>query len=160
MSKVKVIAGGSVLKLGFVDTGEVNAAGNVNTGGGVGVYDSKTGSVLGFRGVLGKDGVDATLNATTKEIEVGLSIPRTTKSGVLIPGDFSLVSGVQKATVTFSTAFPDATYNVVLGTSAVSGKKYIADYESKTDASFVVSLGTASLSGLAEVAWQAETGGE
>jgi hypothetical protein len=77
------------------------------------------------------------------------------QAGILIPGDFSLIGGRQKATVTFSPAFDDANYTVELGIETV-GNSYAPTHESRTAASFVVNLGTASLSGLASVTWRAE----
>lgn len=78
------------------------------------------------------------------------------QSGILIPGDFALVGGVQKATVTLSPAFDDADYTVDFGVGTVGGNNYLPFHESETASSFVVNLGTSSLSGLARVTWRAE----
>ena len=78
------------------------------------------------------------------------------QSGILIPGDFSLVGGRRKATVTLSPAFDDANYTVELGIETVGNNMYVPIHESRTAGSFVVNLGTASISGLASVAWRTE----
>lgn len=78
------------------------------------------------------------------------------QSGILIPGDFSLVGGIQKATVTLSPAFADENYDVKLGAETVGGFAFIPVHESRAAGSFVINLGTANLSGLASVTWRAE----
>jgi hypothetical protein len=82
------------------------------------------------------------------------------KTGIAIPGDFSLVSGVRKATIVFGTAFPDASYTIILGTETAGGNQYNPIWESKTASQFVINLGTSSLTGLAGVSWQAKPVGE
>lgn len=77
------------------------------------------------------------------------------QSGILIPANFSLVSGVRKATVTLSPAFPDSNYTVTFGVESVNSS-YVPTHESRAPGSFVVNLGTASLSGLSSVTWRAE----
>lgn len=77
------------------------------------------------------------------------------QTGILIPGDFSLVGGSRKATVTLSPPFPSSTYIVTFSIESVS-HTYAPVHENRTISSFVVNLGTASLSGLASVTWRAE----
>jgi len=77
------------------------------------------------------------------------------KSGILLPGDFSLVGGRQKATVTLSPAFADTDYVVTFGVET-NTHSFLPTYESKTASSFVVNLNTASLAGLGAVTWFAK----
>ncbi len=81
---LEIIADGNVLEIGFTVDGEVNTAANLNTGGGVGVYDSKTGPQLGFRGVKGGDGIGVAFDAPTKEIVI------SSESGVGLQGPITV----------------------------------------------------------------------
>jgi hypothetical protein len=78
------------------------------------------------------------------------------QSGILIPGDFSLVGGRRKATVNLSPAFADTNYTIDLGVETTGNNNYAPFHESRAAGSFVVNLGAASLSGLASVTWRAE----
>lgn len=80
------------------------------------------------------------------------------KSGVVIPGAFSGTPD-KKATVTFTTAFPNTAYSITLSSTSI-GRSYLPTVESKTASGFVINLNTNVLSGLAEVGWQAEETGE
>lgn len=58
---------------GSAGTGETNTATNLNTGGGIGVFDSKVGVELKFRGInAGSAQVTVTFNGITGEIEIDL----------------------------------------------------------------------------------------
>ncbi len=80
------------------------------------------------------------------------------KAGVVPAASFSPVGGVQKASVAFTTPYPDTNYSVTFDAGSLSG--YGLRYESKTASGFVVNLGTVSLSGLVEISWKTAANGE
>jgi hypothetical protein len=88
------------------------------------------------------------------------SVARPTKSANVPAASFSLVGGRQKATVAFALPFQDATYVVTCQAITGTNKNYLPKPESKTASGFTINLNSASLSGLIEVSWQAESGGE
>jgi hypothetical protein len=89
------------------------------------------------------------INSITGEKEV--------KAGKLLVSDFALVSGVRKATVTFSTPFPDADYTPSIVIS--SPDNYSVSVESVADGSFIVNLNS-SVAPTANVYWSAVKHGE
>lgn len=82
------------------------------------------------------------------------------KAGVVPPGSFSLSGGVQTATVTFSTAFPDPNYSVALGVHSNNNRRYTPHVTSKTASAFTMSLGSAVATDLVAVQWVATRIGE
>ena len=66
----------------------------------------------------------------------------------------------QKATVTFSTAFADASYAVVLTPVTTDDTGFAPFVESQAAGSFVINLGSDSKTGLTQVNWMAMVDGE
>jgi hypothetical protein len=78
------------------------------------------------------------------------------RTGILIPGDFSLVTGVRKATVTISPPYIDTNYIVTFSVEATGNNTFSPVHESRLVNSFIVNLGTASLTGLSSITWVTE----
>jgi hypothetical protein len=89
---------------------------------------------------------------------VATGLDTSTKSGKLIPGDFS--GTPKKATVTFITPFPDENYSSVVTVMTDGTVGFFVDTESKTVSGFVVNLHTNHIANLVEVDWLATTLGE
>jgi hypothetical protein len=90
--------------------------------------------------------------ADTAWSPVTMSIANTVKGGVVTSGSFS--GNPKKATVTFSSAFADATYTI--GITGADARTW--SYESKTASGFTInSNANAALTG--EVSWQATASG-
>jgi hypothetical protein len=86
-------------------------------------------------------------------IGLGLS-----KSGELIPGDFS--GSPAKASVTFTTPYDDTSYSIHLAAENLAGGAYSPTPENKTVSGFDVNLNSSNLSKLVRVTWQTEPYGE
>jgi hypothetical protein len=110
-----------------------------------------------FRKITGKANWETAPAKTIEEI-VATGLAVDIKSGVLIPGAFA--GNPKKATVTFTTAFPDANYAVTLAAEAANDKGFVPHVESKTAAGFVVNLGTNNIANLVAVGWHATPNGE
>jgi hypothetical protein len=81
-----------------------------------------------------------------------------TKSGTLIPGDFS--GSPPTASVTFTTAFSSSSYSVTFGTETVNDRTYSLTAENKTTTGFDVVLGSSNIANLVRVGWHAIVEGE
>jgi len=80
------------------------------------------------------------------------------KSGKLIPGDFA--GNPKKATVTFTTAFPNTNYSALALAMTDGSKSFGLATENKTAAGFVVNLHSNNVANLVEVGWYAIVLGE
>lgn len=80
------------------------------------------------------------------------------KGGLLIPGSFS--GNPKQATVTFSSAYPDTNYIVVVSAETINDKSFALRVESKTASGFTVDLGVNNLANLVEVSWHTSPVGE
>ena len=80
------------------------------------------------------------------------------KSGKLIPGNFS--GTPKKATVTFSSAFVDDGYTIVVLVLTDGSRTFSPAAESKAAGRFVVNLHSNNVAGLVEVGWHAIILGE
>jgi hypothetical protein len=80
------------------------------------------------------------------------------KAGILIPGNFS--GTPRKATVTFTTPYPDTNYSISIDAVTMNEITYPVTVESKAAGSFVVSLGSSNIAHLVEVGWSTTATGE
>ena len=85
---------------------------------------------------------------------VGMFQPH--KAGSVLPGAFT----GKTATVTFSTAFADASYAVTLTAVTTGSKSYKLSVQSQVAGSFDINKNTTSVSGLTQVNWVAVKDGE
>jgi hypothetical protein len=100
------------------------------------------------------------LNTTpTWTLLAGLgSIGASGKAGIVVPGSFS--GNPKTATVTFSTAYPSASYAVTAVALTDGAKSFIVDVESKTSAGFTLNLYANNIAHLVEVDWYTTMIGE
>jgi len=82
------------------------------------------------------------------------------KSGILVPGDFSLSGGTQVATVNFSSAYPTTNYTITVSFQTINNRSYGLRIENKTVNGFDVDLGSKKIAPLVEVYWQTLPVGE
>lgn len=101
--------------------GEDNTATNVNTGIGIGVVEGKVGADLQFRGLLGKGGLVATLNAGTKEIEIDGTGAQFPPGGSLTQFQFHDTGGVFAGS-------PELRYDKASGAVLVGASAVLADF--------------------------------
>ena len=94
------------------------------------------------------------VSKSLKDVKAGLS----SKSDVLIPGDFS--GNPKKAAVTFATPFGGTNYSITLAVEAINSKSFVATVENKTAAGFEVNLGVNNIANVVEVGWHAIENGE
>lgn len=92
---------------------------------------------------------------TLSQVYAGLSA----KSGKVLAASFS--GTPRKATVTFTAAYPDTNYSIVL-TPILStlGLLYTPNVETQLADSFVINMGTSLISNLVSVAWSTMAVGE
>lgn len=91
-------------------------------------------------------------------VQFATSLASGKKSGLLIPGAFS--GNPKQASVTFSTAYPDTDYVVVVSAETINDKTFALRVESKTASGFTVDLGVNNLANLVEVSWHTSAVGE
>ncbi len=80
------------------------------------------------------------------------------KSGRVLAASFT--GNPKKATVTFSTAFADANYAVVVTAVTQNNKTFIANVENQVAGSFDINLGSNNKTDLIQVNWVAKKDGE
>jgi len=107
-----------------------------------------------IREITGESKWFSPVSKSLKDVEAGLP----SKSGVLIPGNFS--GNPKRATVTFSAPFGGTNYAVTLTVEAINGKSFVATMETKTAAGFDVNLGVNNIANVVEVGWHAIENGE
>jgi hypothetical protein len=110
--------------------------------------DGKLAAGTGITLTTQSPGGDETLQIDGKNI----------KAGILIPGNFS--GSPRKATVTFTTPYPDTNYSINIDAVTMNNVTYPVTVESKAAGSFVVSLGSSNIAHLVEVGWSATATGE
>jgi hypothetical protein len=86
------------------------------------------------------------------------SLASAEKGGLLIPGAFS--GNPKQAAVTFTTAYPDTNYIVVVSAETINDKSFALRVENKTASGFTVDLGVNNLANLVEVSWHTSPVGE
>jgi len=105
------------------------------------------------------EGTGITLTTLSPGGDESLQISgKNIKAGILIPGNFS--GSPRKATVTFTTPYPDTNYSVSINAVTMNNITYPATVESKAAGSFVVSLGSSNIAHLVEVGWSTTATGE
>ncbi len=80
------------------------------------------------------------------------------KAGRVVAASFT--GNPKKATVTFSTAFADANYAVVVTAVTSNGKTFAPNVENQIAGSFDINLGTNNKTDLVQVNWVAKKDGE
>ena len=85
-------------------------------------------------------------------------ISDTAKSGLLIPGSFA--GNPKKATVAFSSAYPDTAYTIATGLSTAADKQFVPVIENKLATGFTVNLGANNIANLVEMYWHTLPVGE
>lgn len=104
-------------------------------------------------------GSGITLTTQDEGVDESVQIAgRNIKSGVLIPGAFS--GDPKKATVTFTTAYPDTNYTIGIDAVTQNGITYPIRPENKATTGFDVVLGSNNIAHLIEVGWQTVATGE
>ena len=84
------------------------------------------------------------------------------KAGIILAATFALSGGHMQATVTFGTAFADASYSIAVEvqSSGATGRRYTTAVVSKAAAAFSISLGSNVKTDLVAVSWVATKVGE
>ena len=80
------------------------------------------------------------------------------KAGCVAAGSFA--GNPKRFTVTFTTAFPDATYSIALEQCTTGTTVYPIACESKTAAGFTILVDKNNIANLTEICWQAKESGE
>lgn len=100
------------------------------------------------------------LQAPDEQLVLGMPIafPQTLgalkiKSGEVLGVGFT-GAGTKKATVVFTTAYPDDDYSVTMDAQAINDKTFSPFPENKTASGFTINLGTNNVANLVDVTWQ------